>query len=622
VILDNFEQVTRLAHDTLGHWLDRARDAQFLVTTREILGLPGEHARPLSPLSPDEGVDLFVARAAAAGGAFSLDAAERPLVEKLVRLLDGLPLAIELAAARVRVLPVRQIHARMSDRFRLLAASAGRVDRQATLRAAIDWSWDLLSPWEKAGLAQCSAFEGGFGLEAAEAVLDLSAWPDAPWAMDVVHSLVDKSLVRRSTDDRFGLLVSIHEYAAEKLRTPGSYPGSGPEAELAAWVRHGDHLATLGTDAAIAALSSHRGVERLHALVPELDNLAVACRRALLRGDGEAAVALLRAAWEAWELQGPYLAGLELAEGVLALPSLDARQIAHARRVAGRAAFMMGRTAAAEEHLRIALRDFQKIGDAAGETFVRHDIAFLLMADARLDDSKQMVEEGIAVARGTADLWARALRTLGQVLWYQGDLDGAAACSDEALILARQVGDKRTEAQALNSQGAVRCVRGRFAEAAVHWEQAVAVAREVGNRSGECISLGNLGEAELGLGRLEEARAHTEAALALAREIGARRNEGWFLGNLAQLDHRVGRLDEARDVFARGDRILRETNFRYLLSIQLAHRAELELDAGDLEAAGAALAEAEVLVAEMNAGPRSEPGLLVAKVRARLAEQR
>ncbi len=127
-----------------------------------------------------DAIELFVTRARAQQPDFVLSEANRAAVAEVVRLLDGLPLAIELAAARMRVLSPAQIVERMRDRFSLLAGTRGTTARQATLRAAIDWSWDLLTPWEQAALAQCSIFDGGFTLDAAEAVLDLSAWADAP----------------------------------------------------------------------------------------------------------------------------------------------------------------------------------------------------------------------------------------------------------------------------------------------------------------------------------------------------------------------------------------------------------------------------------------------------------
>jgi len=184
VILDNYEQVARHADETLGRWLNRAGNARFLVTSREVLGLSGEEVFALAPLSAADSLLLFVRRAAAAKPEFQPSREDEAAIAPLVKLLEGLPLAIELAAARVRVMPPRMLLARMTQRFKLLASGGGRVDRQATLRAVFDWSWDLLSLPEKTALAQLSVFEGGFTLESAEAILDLSGCPNAPWPMD------------------------------------------------------------------------------------------------------------------------------------------------------------------------------------------------------------------------------------------------------------------------------------------------------------------------------------------------------------------------------------------------------------------------------------------------------
>src|SRR6185369_12973065 len=205
-----------------------------------------------------------------------------------------------------------QLVERMRDRFALLAAARGQAARQATLRAAIDWSWELLTAWEQDALAQCSVFDGGFTLEAAEAVIDLSTWPTAPRAMDVVQALSDKSLLRTwvpATQSRydidepfFGMYLSIHERAAE--------------------VRHGRYFADFGSDAAVEALSLAGGARRRRLLGLELDNLVAACRRALGRGDGTTAVSTYRGAWEVLELHGPYATGAALGAQVLALSDL------------------------------------------------------------------------------------------------------------------------------------------------------------------------------------------------------------------------------------------------------------------------------------------------------------
>ena len=254
VVIDTFEHLTRWAEPTLGRWLDRAPEAAFLVTTREVLGISGEQTLALPPLARDDSEQLFVERARAARRDFEPRAEDQAAIRTLVELLDGLPLAIELAAARVRTLAPRALLARMSERFKLLASGGGRLDRQATLRATFDWSWELLPTPEKMALAQLSVFEGGFALEAAEAVIDLAPLPDPPWTLDVLRALVDKSFVRArslGSEERFDLLSSVQAYAAEHLATEGRYSGSGAAARQAAELRHGAWFAGLPGPAAV-----------------------------------------------------------------------------------------------------------------------------------------------------------------------------------------------------------------------------------------------------------------------------------------------------------------------------------------------------------------------------------
>jgi predicted ATPase len=156
--------------------------------------------------------------------------------------------------------------ARMSERFKVLSSVGARKDRQSTLRAVLDWSWDLLAVPERAALAQLSVFEGGFTLESTEAVVDLSAYDDAPFAMDALQSLLQKSFVRQVADARFDLLVSVKDYASEHLRTEGRYPGSGPGAQRDAETRHGEYFAA--ADPKLATLGQGRGARQSRRRVP------------------------------------------------------------------------------------------------------------------------------------------------------------------------------------------------------------------------------------------------------------------------------------------------------------------------------------------------------------------
>ncbi len=307
VILDNFDLVVERAGETVERWLETAPEARFLVTSRERLNLPEEEVQAVEPLSADAGVELFLERARRRSPRFDPQGPDLEAVHEVVRLAEGMPLAIELAAARVRVMTPAQLVERMRERFRLLGGTGG--GRHATLRAAIDGSWELLRPWEKAAWAQCALFEGGFTLDAAESVLDLTVWPEAPWVVDIVQALVEKSLLRSWVPEtpgghavleaRFGMYVNLQEYAREKLREEGAIPAgaSGAPAVRSTEERHGRWFARYGTEEAMRALDRHGAAERRLVLARELENLVAACRRAVARGDGETATAAYGAAW-------------------------------------------------------------------------------------------------------------------------------------------------------------------------------------------------------------------------------------------------------------------------------------------------------------------------------------
>jgi len=539
LILDNFEQVAGHADATLGPWVDRAPDAQFIVTSRQVLGLPGEASLLLPPLRLEPALELFAVRARAAKPTFALTEDNRQTVVELVDLLDRLPLAIELAAARVRVMPPATLLARMGQRFRLLKAKAGRRDRHATLSGMLDWSWDLLSPVERSALAQLSVFEGGFTLEAAEAVLDVDAFDDAPWPVDLVESLVDKSLVRPGDDNRFGFLVTVQEYAAQKLKADG---GEGASQ------RHLAHLAGFGTPQALDALDGHGGIPLQAALLPELDNLVKACRHGTRSEEAELAVNALSAAWRVLSMTGPLATGLTLADGVLALPNLTPDCRSRALQTAVHALRWMGRRDSATEYNQEALSLARELGDPDAEGIAVGNVGLLQASMGQHEEALQSCTAALALQRQTGNQVGegKLLNVLGLQLRALGRLSEARAAHEESLRVTRESGDVRSEGGVLANLGIVHVFCGEMSEAVDLHHQALAIHRQVGNRLSEANVLGNLGNLYRQLGRLDEARDQLEAALHLNRQVGNRQSEGTKLGNLGSVAAEAGLLDESQ----------------------------------------------------------------------------
>ncbi|WP_137991178.1 ATP-binding protein [Streptomyces vilmorinianum] len=297
LLLDNCEHVVGAAAELAETLLARCPGVTVLATSREPLGVPGEFVRPVEPLSRDSALRLLADRGAAARAGFD-PAADPEACAEICRRLDGLPLAIELAAARLRMLTPRRIADRLDDRFRLLTSGARTVlPRQQTLRAVVDWSWDLLDDAERAVLRRLSVFSGGCDLEAAEAVCAADAH-DAHGVLDVLGSLVDKSLVVAAPaaggDMRYRLLETVAEYAAERLDEAGD--------RAAAEHRHLVHYRELARtgDPRLRGGGQHVWLHRLEA---EHDNVTAALRTAVELGEEQEALCLVLSMNWFWQLR-------------------------------------------------------------------------------------------------------------------------------------------------------------------------------------------------------------------------------------------------------------------------------------------------------------------------------
>ena len=594
VILDNFEQVTAHAQATVGHWLDRASEAAFVVTSRERLHLAGEEVLAVEPLPlGKEALELFAARARVQRPGFALTEANRDAVAEVVRLLDGLPLAIELAAARVRVFSPAQLVQRLRDRFALLAGARGVSARQATLRAAIDWSWDLLAPWEQAALAQCSVFEGGFTIEAAEAVLDLSPWPDAPPVMDAVQALLDKSLLRswvRHQHERldidepyFGMYLSIHEYAAAKL------DASAPHATPVAQQRHGRYFAGFGTDEAIEALSLRGGVARRRALALELENLVAACHRAIERSDPIVAAPSYRAMWEVMVLRGPFGPCTTLGARVFNLPGIGLADRVEVAVCRADALMRVGRNADANALLEQALVLAQGSSDRRLEGVVLRSLGQLHREQGNMHDAKHRMQAALAIFESIGDSLGQGglLQNIGNLHDQQGSFAQSKSCHEAALAIYRNLGNRVGEGHVLASLGILSRHQGQMAQARTYYGYALEIHREVGDRRSEGIVLGNLGNVLTDQGHNTDGQAHYEASLAIHREVGSRVVEGYALANLGLVHQHFGRMGAAREHFTLALTICAEVANRFHEGVVLCYLSALEVTEGRMTIAAA-----------------------------------
>ncbi|MCK6430337.1 MAG: tetratricopeptide repeat protein [Burkholderiaceae bacterium] len=604
-----------------------------------MLGLPGESVMTLAPLAQEEGVTLFKRRAAAASN--ELDATDDASISTLVRLLDGLPLAIELAAARVRVMSPRVLLARMSDRFKLLASRSGRHERQATLRATLDWSWDLLTAAEKSALAQLSVFEGGFTLQAAEAVLDVPGLGMPEWTADLVQSLLEKSLVRRLGEHRFDLLLSVQEYAGQQLEATGGFPAAAAKAQM----RHWTYFAALDEAQAITNGCA------------DADNLIAACRRAAAASDAPGAAGALLGAWAVLALRGPYRAAVDLANVVLAIRGSGSGERARAAFVKASALFMLGRTsealAEAERGLAIldastdsstaarllclrsealtkmtrheeALADLQRahafaraLHEPSLQCKVLNALNVLALERGQLTAAREHCEAALRIAQAASDeRWQGGLLgNLALLDYSEGRTREAIERYAQALELARRTGDRRWEGNARCNLGLLLHEQGRPAEAQAELEVALQIARTIGHSRLECTVLCNLGIVLESLRNVDAAHRCYEDAVRLAHLLGDRHTEGQFRAYLALSCARRGDFAAARESVQLGESLLRQSADKINLALLTCACSEVEHLAGNADGALAELRRAEALAQEANASANSELGRRIAALR-------
>jgi serine/threonine protein kinase/predicted ATPase/Flp pilus assembly protein TadD len=600
MILDNFEQVVDHAAATIGQWLARAGEARFLVTSREKLGLGDqEQVQAVGPLSIETGMELLAARAQRLRPGLDVVGQDAESAREIVRLVDGMPLAIELAGARMRVMSAAQIVAQMQRRFSLL--TGGGSARHETLVMTIDGSWELLEPWEQSAWAQCSTFEGGFTVEAAEEVIDLDGWPDAPWVVDVVQSLVDKSLLRTwvppvgigdgAPEVRFGMFASLQEYARMKLREDPSLVGAGSRIRVEQVVeeRHGHWYARYGTPAAIKMLKKHGGPKLRRQVERELDNLVSACRRAVRRGDTATAVAAYQASWAILESRGPFGVAVDLGRELLKGLRLGPAEEGYVLKTLGHAEWFSGMVEESRGHLEAALAIAQEVPVRPLEARVLGDLGGMHVNQGRMEEGSACLEMALDVARAVGEqlLECNLLDLLSITRRGQGRMAEATIYSEMALALARSAGYRRLEGNVLNNLGLLLQDRGRTEEARAHYEEALAIHREVGSRRFEGNAHDNLGGLSYDQGRMEEARAHLEAGLVIHRETGARFSEGIALINLGLLCQTQELTDDARAHFEAAMAIVHELGNRRLEGNIIGGLGRLHQDRGEMEQARA-----------------------------------
>jgi len=505
LIFDNCEQVVSACASLANALLRAAPDVRIIASSREALRVPGEQVYPVLPLalpsptasvetlSRSEAVQLFMARAQLQKPGFTLTEREAPAVAELCARVEGIPLALELAAARMRSLSLQEINKRLHNRFTLLTGG-GRVllERQQTLRALVAWSYDLLNDNEKLLFERLGVFVGGFDLAAAEAVC--GAEPLMPEdVLDLVMSLVDKSLVMvRETDgeSRYRMLETLRDFGLEALQKRDG-------EHLANAIRHCDHYLVVAKEARVG-LDGPEQSRWMRKLETENDNLRAAIALSLGGGTDPILAVKFEVALQAFRfLRGYSTEGRKYIHAALALPGVIESDVAHGHAL----------------YVGAVLADNQSDYAEAGR-----------MLDLCLELRRR--------SGNPVDI-AATLSMLGTVRLHEGDAERARKCDEEALLIFRDIHDRIGEAIGLGHLGEISLHVSDSVRAREYFEQCLAIAREVDHRELEGESELFLGEISLLAGDVTAARARFDRSLEVAQVAENKRGEAlatWWIG--------------------------------------------------------------------------------------------
>jgi predicted ATPase/DNA-binding CsgD family transcriptional regulator len=543
LILDNFEQVVGAAPGIVDLLLCAPR-VHALVTSRVVLHVYGEHDFPVMPLAlPDakkpaspaqltqyEAVRLFIERARAAQPSFTVNNDNAPAVAEICHRLDGLPLAIELAAARIRHLPPQALLKRLDRTLpTLIGGHANLPRRHQTLRNAIAWSYDLLSDDGKALFRQLAVFVGGCTLEAVEGVCSetkderrrTNEEVETQHSLEGLSALVDQSLLRQEEQDdgeaRYGMLETIREFAQERL-------AESEEGETIRQ-RHTAYYLALAERAAPELLGPNQATW-LDKLEREHDNMRAVLERARLDVDAETGLRLGGALWRFWYIRGYLAEGRRwLDEALEHADNLPVSMRVNALNSLGNLADLQGDYNAARIYHEQNLTLCQEAGDKMGIARAFSNLGNVARLQGDYERSRGLLEQSLTLCRELNLKWAisTVLQNLSTVLSVQGNNDNSERLLQEALVLVKEAGDKRGIASAICGLGEIATANGDYDKAQAYCEEGLALWREIGDKTGTARALYGLGDMFARQGDYHRAHALLSDSLQIRYEVGNKR---------------------------------------------------------------------------------------------------
>ena len=561
ILLDNCEQLIHACANLTERLLSSCPKLKIIATSREVMNCGGEKIYRIPPLAiPDrnsnntpeqlaqyESVRLFIERALAVNPDFRINNENAQALAEICSRLDGIPLAIELAAARTKILSVVKIYERLDDRFSLLTGGKRTaLPRQQTLKALIDWSYDLLSEEEKILWSRLSVFSGGWTLEAAEEICS-DEMISKNLILDLLSQLTEKSvIIFDESNERYRILESLKQYGIEKLSDGNRI-----------FLRHLDYFLEL-SEKAEPELRAENSKFWFDIIEADHSNFVSAIVRSLNNENAEKGGLVASAIGEFWSTTGQYSTGIRIVENILQSSGmLDKSVKSKVLSLIGSLKKDQGDYEQAKKYTEESLEIRKEIGDNYGIVVSVVNLGSISFHQGDYDRAKKYFGESLTLNKELGDkrVMAASNANLGNISYYQGDYEQARSHYKECLTISKEIGDKKLIAISLNSLGSITYVLEDSEQASEYYEDCLNISKEIGYISMITSSMNNLGFLANYHGDYELAKKYYFESMAISKEVG---NKGGIATSMSFLGNTLCSL---------GDYVQAEKYYKECLSI-------------------------------------------------------
>ena len=597
IILDNCEHLIEACAEVSAKLLSACPGLKIIATSRESLNIPGERLFTIPPLTqpdpkknntPDqltqyESVRLFVERAIAVNPKFRVNNRNAHAIAGICSSLDGIPLAIELAAARIKILSPEKIFERLDDMFNLLTGGVRTaMPRQQTLKALIDWSYDLLTKKEKTLWSRLAVFSCVFTLEAAEEICS-DEFIKKNDILDLITALCEKSIViYDESKERYKLLDSIRQYGREKLQTDNRI-----------FSKHLDYFLKL-SQSAKPELKGTNLKEWLDLLEADHNNFISAIEWGIRNEEAEKGAIVAYGIGKFWEIRGQYSTGMKVLESILKKHDrLSKNTKANILNLSGNLNRYQGNYENAGRYFEESLALFRDIEDVMGISTTVNNLGNLAYTQGKFDTAKKFFEESMAIKKEIGDKMgvAGSMNNLGGVAFSTGKYEEARMYYEDSLAIRKEIGDKHGVSASLNNLGGLELYRGNFEKARKYFEESLDIKREIGDKKGIAASLGNVGSVAKTQGDFELTKKIYEESLAVFREIGDKQGIANFLNNLGDLVSLQKDYEQSIKYYEESLAIFRDIGDKQGIATSLSNLGKVLISTEDFEPAGNYLKE-------------------------------